>query len=177
MQGASRNFGAVNGALNPRGDDCGRRPSQKNRRARGKALRRLKGWPQIRELGALADRGARKSQAVISAPARYRKVARTFAHMKLRRNQIESSRRCSVSSLLRWFGSARDLHKRPQWRILWASLRRRRISSGIFFVLGQRGDLRQRHARPARLGKTGQRHGVGETVGHRAGSRWYGLPA
>ena len=176
MQGASRNFGAVNGALNPRGDDCGRRPSQKNRRARGKALRRLKGWPQIRELGALADRGA-KIPGGHFCPARYRKVARTFAHMKLRRNQIESSRRCSVSSLLRWFGSARDLHKRPQWRILWASLRRRRISSGIFFVLGQRGDLRQRHARPARLGKTGQRHGVGETVGHRAGSRWYGLPA
>jgi hypothetical protein len=58
---------------------------------------------------------------------------------------------------------------------MWASLRRCGISSGIFFVLGQRGDLRQRHARPARLGKTGQRH-VGQTVGHRARLRWYGPP-
>ena len=73
------------------------------------------------------------------------------------------------------FGSARDLQESPQCRIKWASLRRCGISSGIFFVLGQRGDLRQRHARPARLGKTGQRH-VGQAVGHRARLRWYGPP-
>ena len=79
MQGASRNFGAVNGALNPRGDDCGRRPSQKNRRARGKALRRLKGWPQIRELGALADRGVRKVNGNFYSP-RYQKIARLCPH-------------------------------------------------------------------------------------------------